>query len=95
MAIKTRAEINDMLKERFGDSDTDLQMLGDFMETLDDMESQRSAENKTWEERYNNLDKEWRTKYKERFFDTPQKVEETKQEKEDIREDIRIDDLFN
>lgn len=72
MAVKTKEEILNSLKEKFGDDNSDgtLSLLEDVSDTYDDMSSQieKSGE---WKEKYEQNDKEWREKYKERFFSKP------------------------
>ena len=72
MAVRTKDEILNSLKEMFGNDNSDgtLSLLEDVSDTYDDMSSQieKSGE---WKNKYERNDKEWREKYKERFFSKP------------------------
>lgn len=101
MAVVKKEEYLEALKKKIGDSteDSDLKLLEDFTDTYDEMFSQlNSDDNVNWKEKYEQNDKEWREKYRERFFDTP--IEQTKEklsateEAEARAEEITVDDLF-
>ena len=75
--IKNRDEfmsrINQMIGER--NDDEALSFLSDLSDTYDSLSQTDipdiDAINASWEEKYNNLDNEWRNKYKERFMNKP------------------------
>lgn len=69
MAIKTRDEIMEQIKTRIGEStdDATLEFLQDFTDTMDDYEL-RASEQTQWKTKYEENDKAWRERYKERFF---------------------------
>jgi len=66
MAIRTKEEIiasfNNIVGDR-SDDDT-LAMLEDLSDTLADYEAARSTD---WEAKYNDLDAQWRERYRKRF----------------------------
>lgn len=68
--IRTREELLNQLRETIGDSTDDnaLSLLEDVTDTMTDLET-RAADNTDWQSRYNQLDSEWRERYKARFFD--------------------------
>lgn len=72
MAVKTKDEILNTLKERFKDDDSDdtLSFIEDISDTYDDLSEQVSKSGE-WQKKYEQNDKEWREKYKERFFSKP------------------------
>lgn len=72
MAIKSKSEILDSIKEHFADdtSDSTLSFLEDVSDTMNDFES-RASDTTNWKTKYEENDKEWRNKYKERFFNAP------------------------
>lgn len=76
MAVKSKDEILNMVKERYKDdtSDDTLAFIEDVTDTLDDLDKQVS-ESGEWKKKYEENDREWREKYKERFFSKP--VEES------------------
>lgn len=68
--IRTREELLNQLRETIGDSTDDnaLALLEDVTDTMTDLET-RAADTTDWQSRYNQLDSEWRERYKARFFD--------------------------
>lgn len=69
MAVVNKDTIMERLRENFNDNDSDdvLGLLEDLTDTLNDYQS-RLEENGDWKERYEQNDREWRQKYKDRFF---------------------------
>lgn len=69
MAIRTREEILDSIRNIVGDStdDNTLQVLEDVTDTLTDFEN-KTANQTDWEARYKENDDAWRKKYAERFY---------------------------
>lgn len=67
MAIRTRAELMESIRARIGEDDSDeaITLIEDINDTLTDFESRGSED---WKGRYEENDREWRRKYKERFF---------------------------
>lgn len=94
MAIKTKAEILELVKARIGDdtSDEALAIIEDVTDTLDDYET-RIADSGDWKARYEQNDAEWRKKYKERFFAPTEEPEEI-DEPEEVEEKRTFEDLF-
>lgn len=94
MAVKTKAEILELVKARIGDdtSDEALSIIEDVNDTLDDYET-RIADSGDWKARYEQNDAEWRKKYKDRFF-TPTEEPEEIDEPEEVEEKRTFEDLF-
>lgn len=98
MAVKTREELMNEIKEKFKDdtSDETLAFLGDITDTFDDFDK-KAKDSTDWKQKYEDNDKQWRDKYKERFFsgapagDDPPKQEEHKAEEKPLR---NFTDLF-
>ena len=92
MAILSKDEILSILNTLIGERTDDeaLKIIEDFTETIDNYLSTN------WEEKYKQLDEEWRKKYKERFFKGKEVKEPTpeKETEEDPETKITIDDLF-
>lgn len=66
--IKTKEEILFALKDKLADTDdSTLELLGDITDTLDDFTA-KTSDNTEWRQKYDELDKSWRDKYKARFF---------------------------
>ena len=101
MAVVKKEEFMEALKNKIGDSteDADLKLLEDFSDTYDDMFGRlNSGDSTDWKEKYEQNDKEWREKYRARFFDSI--VEDTtkqkqKEDEEERAEEITVDDLFS
>lgn len=66
--IKTKEEILNQIRDMIGDStdDSALSILEDVTDTYADLET-RAADNTDWQARYNQLDQEWRQRYRDRF----------------------------
>lgn len=94
MAIKSKAEILELVKARIGDdtSDEALAIIEDVTDTLDDYET-RIADSGDWKARYEQNDADWRKKYKERFF-APTDEPEENDEPEEVEEKRTFEDLF-
>lgn len=96
MAIRNKEEILTSIKQHFeGDtSDSTLAFLEDVSDTLNDYEAQ-AHDNTDWHAKYDENDKAWREKYKERFFSQP--VEETEPNVDTGNNQpkvLRFEDLF-
>ena len=69
MAVRTREEILQMIRERIGENTDDetIKFVEDVNDTLEDYES-KTGTAAEWEKKYNDNDAEWRKRYTERFF---------------------------
>ena len=69
MSVKSREELLDALKVTIGDStdDSALSLLEDFTDTLNDYE-EKNKDKTDWKSKYEENDKAWKQRYKERFF---------------------------
>lgn len=67
--IKNYDEIMESIKQRLGDdtSDEALSFIEDISDTLKSFEG-NNTDNEDWKKKYEDNDKMWREKYKERFF---------------------------
>ena len=97
MAIRTNIEILDAIKERFSEDNSDetLALIEDISDTLNNY--QHITEDETdWKNRYEENDKEWREKYKARFFNPEEMPKEKKAETydEDEPASLTYDKLF-
>lgn len=70
--IKSKTEILESIKQAFQDdtSDSTLSFIEDVTDTINDLES-KVNDSTDWKKMYEDNDKEWREKYKERFFSSP------------------------
>lgn len=69
MAVRTREEILESLRSRFGDdpTDDDIAMLEDITDTFTDFE-EKTTDATNWKNKYEENDKAWKKKYSDRFF---------------------------
>lgn len=69
MAVKTKDDILNELKAKFGDdtSDETLSLIEDVSDTYDDM-TNKVQESGNWKAKYEENDKAWREKYRDRFY---------------------------
>lgn len=91
MAVKTVDEIMAKVRERIGkdDSDEAIEFIEDISDTL---ESFSNAED--WKTKFEENDKKWREKYRDRFFTSKEEVEEDDIEEPEEKEKKKFEDLF-
>ena len=72
MAVKTREEILTALSARIGDDNSDdaIALIEDVTDTLADAETKAKGDGTDWKAKFEENDKEWRTRYKERFMNS-------------------------
>lgn len=91
MAVKTVDEIMAKVRERIGEDDSDEAIA--FIEDISDtLESFSNAED--WKTKYEENDKKWREKYRDRFFTSKEEVEEDDIEEPEEKEKKKFEDLF-
>lgn len=91
MAVKTVDEIMAKVRERIGEDDSDeaIEFIEDISDTL---ESFSNAED--WKTKFEENDKKWREKYRDRFFTSKEEVEEDDIEEPEEKEKKKFEDLF-
>lgn len=72
MAVTTKEQILAQVKAKFGDDTTDetIKLIEDISDTFDDL-SKKPDDGVNWQAKYEENDKMWREKYRDRFFNTP------------------------
>ena len=92
MAVRTTEEILESIKTRVGDStdDADLEFLEDVTDTLSDLKSKTEGQ-EDWKTKYEENDKMWREKYRDRFFEKKDPEPEPEPEPESPK---TFEDLF-
>lgn len=96
MAVRTKDELLEIIKGRIGDdsSDDTISFLEDITDTLTDYEEKvTKSGGEDWKTKFEENDKMWREKYRERFFS--KKVEN--EEDEDFEDEVKslsYEDLF-
>lgn len=85
MAVRTIDEILESVKTRVGDSteDVDIEFIEDVSDTLNDLKTKASGQ-EDWKAKYEENDKTWREKYKERFFSTEENEKDELEDNKDI-----------
>ena len=78
-------------------TDDDITTLEDLTDTYNDLEKKANGDGENWKEKYDELDKTWRERYRHRFFSSdggnPCGNSGDKDD-EESPEDLRIEDLF-
>lgn len=92
MAVKTKAEIMEAIKQKFGEdtSDETISLLEDLSDTLD-----TTNDSVNWKQKYEDNDKEWRTKYSSRFFEGGGEPKPEPDPEPEDNTDITINELFS
>lgn len=87
MAVRTRDEILAAVRCRLGDDTSDdvLAIIEDIDDTFRDYDT-RTGED--WKARYDELDAQWRKRYRDRFF---QKADNEETNPEDVKDDNEED----
>lgn len=96
MAIRTREELLNDLNAFIGESEEDsaITLIEDITDTLTNLEN--NSDNENWKTKYEENDKAWRKKYRDRFFSKEdEEIEVIKDEDED-EDDVpkTFNDLF-
>lgn len=91
MAVKTVDEIMTKVREIIGEDDSD-EAIGFIEDISDTLESFSNAED--WKTKYEENDKKWREKYRDRFFTSKEEVEEDDIEEPEEKEKKKFEDLF-
>lgn len=70
MAVKSKEEILESIKTRFGEQNDDstIRFLEDITDTMTDLETKANGDGTDWKTKYEENDAEWRKKYTERFY---------------------------
>lgn len=97
MAIVEKEVLMQKLKTTLGDDDNSISLLEDISDTINDY-STRLNESGDWKAKYDENDKQWRERYRERFFEgdsstLPVSERENKPEPES-KPKTRFEELF-
>ena len=70
MAVKSREDILNAIRERVGEQNDDdtITFLEDVTDTLTDLETRANGDGEDWKTKYEENDASWRKRYAERFF---------------------------
>ena len=95
MAVKNKEEILEQIKNLLGENDSDdaIQLIEDISDTIGE-----PKDDTDWKVKYEENDKAWRTRYRDRFYgkvdDEDELEKELNKEKDEEEEIINFDDLF-
>ena len=70
MSVLTKEELLQKLSSAMGENTTDdvIQLMEDASDTLNDYDTRAKGDGKDWKAEAERIDKEWREKYRNRFF---------------------------
>lgn len=96
MAVKSREEILESIKTRFGDQNDDstIQFLEDITDTMEDLETKAKGDGTDWKAKYEENDAEWRKKYTERFYSPDPKPDPDPDTNQESVKPKNFSDLF-
>lgn len=96
MAIKTKEELLASLKQSFGDNtdDATLSLIEDVTDTYDDLNSKAKPDGEDWKAEAERIDKEWRQKYHDRFFNPVEDEKDPLDAGDPEPKKYRFEDLF-
>ena len=91
--VRTKDELLASIKDRFKDdtSDETISFIEDVSDTINDLETKASDET-DWKSKYEENDKQWREKYRDRFFNS--EGSDSKQLDEEPSKPMTFEDLF-
>lgn len=98
MSIKTKEEILSTLQTLLKEdtSDEAISILEDVTDTFDDLSSKTQGDGVDWEKKYNDLDTEWRQKYRDRFFNhSADDLDDDIEPPDDHVEKVKFEELFS
>lgn len=92
--IKSIYELIETVKTRIGDNpdDESVSFLEDITDTLTDYDN-KTKDNTDWKKKYDELDKEWKQKYVERFLEYAEDINEDNDDEVETPE--KFDELFS
>lgn len=97
MAVLKKEELLNAIKEIVGDdtSDKTIAFIENVTDTIEDFET-RTNDSEDWKTKYEQNDKAWREKYKDRFFGNKGDIKEDFEEKEEDEDETvkTFEDLF-
>lgn len=99
MAVRTKDEILEMIKEKIGEdtSDETITLIEDVTDTLNDYET-RTSGGEDWKAKYEENDASWRRRYTDRFFNKNSEeitgVAEETADSGELTEKVSYEDLF-
>ena len=96
MAVKTRDEILEAVRNRIGDNtdDESIAFLEDITDTFTDLEEKANGDGTDWKAKYEENDEEWRKRYTERFYSSGPEPKEPEPKEPEPEKPKTFNDLF-
>ena len=96
MAVKSRDEILEAVRNRIGDQtdDDSIAFLEDITDTLTDLEEKAKGDGTDWKAKYKENDEEWRKRYTERFYSSEPESKEPEPKEPEPEKPKTFSDLF-
>lgn len=95
MAVLSKEDFLSRINERIGDDNSDeaIAFMEDMSDTYEDM-ANKITDSTDWKKKYEENDKAWRDKYKERFTSSHNEDEDLSDNDNDTTSPKTFDDLF-
>jgi len=95
--ILTKEDLFNMVKEKIGEdnSDESIAFIENLTDTYNDLQEKANGDGIDWKAKYEENDASWKTRYKERFFNSPPSNVEPKDEEEVPQKKLTFENLFN
>lgn len=95
MAVLSKEDFLSRINERIGDDNSDeaIAFMEDMSDTYEDM-ANKITDSTDWKKKYEENDKAWRDKYKERFTSSHNEDEDLSGNDDDTTSPKTFDDLF-
>ena len=94
MAIVTKEDFIRRMNEKLGEDNSDevLALIEDFSDTYDSL---NVTDTEDWKAKYEENDKAWREKYRNRFMNTDEQKEFEEEIKKENKKDMSFESLFD
>ena len=94
MAIVTKEDFIRRMNEKLGEDNSDevLALIEDFSDTYDSL---NVTDTEDWKTKYEENDKAWREKYRNRFMNTDEQKEFEEEIKKEDKKDMSFESLFD
>ena len=98
MSVKATEDVMSTLRAILKDdtSDEAISLVEDVYDTLNDLTEKAAGDGVDWKSKYEENDRSWREKYRDRFFNPAEVPEETVilEDEETVEVNTKFDDLF-
>lgn len=97
MAVRTREELITSLNAILGENTSDdaLAIIEDVSDTYNELDQKANPDGVNWEERYTELDNEWRERYRQRFNEPYNDDNDNNNNNDDKPKALKFENLFS